>query len=143
MNEYTPELSVVGIVGFLVPFVVSLINRPNMKSSTRRWVSVGVSVLLALVALMAVGGFTDMRVDSPQQVVIVILGVLGVAQFVYSALQTTVPRVLPTIEVKTSPHDSTVEPGSYSGPEYNTLSHGSVESEQQYLGNDEPKHRLE
>lgn len=110
MNEYTPELSVVGIVGFLVPFVVSLINRPSMKSSTRRWVSVGVSVVLAVIALLAVGGFTDVTVDSPQQIIVVALGVLGVAQFVYTALQSSMPRVLPAVEVATSPHDSKIEP---------------------------------
>lgn len=111
MNEYTPELSVVGIVGFLVPFVVSVITNPSMKSSTRRWVSVGVSIVLAVVALLAVGGFTDVTVDSPQQVITVALGVLGVAQFVYTTLQQYTPRVLPTIEVNTSSHESTIEPG--------------------------------
>lgn len=111
MNEYTPELSVVGIVGFLVPFVVSLINRPSMKSSTRRWVSVVVSIVLAVVALLAVGGFTDVRVESPQQIIVVILGVLGVAQFVYTALQSAIPSVLPAVEVATSPHSSRIEPG--------------------------------
>jgi len=109
MNEYTPELTIVGIVGFLVPFVASLFNNPKMSSGARRWVAIGVSVLLAVITLIAVGGFTDVEFMTPQQIIVVILGVLGVAQFVYTALKAANPRILGTIELATSSHDSKIE----------------------------------
>lgn len=118
MSEFTPELSVVGIVGFLVPFVVTLVNSPRMSSSTRRWTSVGVSVVLAIVALVAVGAFTGLEITSPQQVITVILGVLGVAQFVYTALTAAAPKVLPTIEAATTPASSSPAPAETSDPDH-------------------------
>lgn len=138
MNEYTPELSIVGIVGFLVPFVVSLINRPSMSSSTRRWTSVGVSVVLALIALFGVGAFTGLEVSSPQQIITVILGVLGVAQFVFTALQAAAPKVLPAIEETTTPASSTPD----YGPE---LGVSGLESSRSvvYPDEDGPSHRAQ
>ena len=102
LTTFTPELSIMGVVGFLATLVAALINRPTWSSEKRRWVTIGVSLLLALVALGAVGALDGIQIVSVQQVLTILLGVVGVAQAAYTALQKPIHK----LEIASTPATS-------------------------------------
>lgn len=79
-----PELTIAGILGFLAPLLVAIVNQPKFSSLVRRIIAIVVSVLLALVAMFVSGTFivpTD-----PRGVGITILAVIGIAQIAYGLI---------------------------------------------------------
>ena len=84
MDIYMPELTIAGILGFLAPLLVAIVNQPKFSSLVRRIIAIVVSVLLALVAMFVSGTFivpTD-----PRGVGITILAVIGIAQIAYGLI---------------------------------------------------------
>lgn len=76
-----PELTIAGILGFLAPLLVAIVNQPKMSPLVRRIIAIVVSVVLALVAMLISGTFivpTD-----PRGIGITILAVIGIAQIAY------------------------------------------------------------
>lgn len=76
-----PELTIAGILGFLAPLLVAIVNQPRFSPMVRRIIAIVVSVLLALVAMLISGTFivpTD-----PRGIGITILAVIGIAQIAY------------------------------------------------------------
>ena len=79
-----PELTIAGILGFLAPLLVAIVNQPKFSPLVRRIIAIVVSVLLALVAMFVSGTFivpTD-----PRGVGITILAVIGIAQIAYGLI---------------------------------------------------------
>lgn len=85
METYIPELTVPGILGFLAPLLVAVVNQPRWSARVRRVVAILVSIVLAVFALFASGGMNEINGD-PMSIIVTVLAVIGVAQVAYALL---------------------------------------------------------
>ena len=88
------------LLPFLALFVQAVINQPSWSAKAKRWVAVGVSVLMGVVYLIATGQISEIPVAAQAVVVrfvVVTVSVLVVAQAVYRFFK----PVLEPIEEKT------------------------------------------
>lgn len=89
------------LVTLAIPFVAAVVNRPSWSASVKRWVMIGVSVVISVVVLLLQGEFSDLGFNN---VFAHIVSVVGLTQIWYSALA-AVPiakRALDKLEVSTS-----------------------------------------
>lgn len=96
-----PTLTVAGILGFLAPLGIAAINQPFWSGKTRQIVAIVVSIVLAVVALLATNAFAEMELTVPG-VLITLFLVIGVAQTAY-ALVFKPSGVAGQVETLTSP----------------------------------------
>lgn len=85
METYLPELTVPGILGFLAPLLVAVVNQPRWSARVRRVMAIVVSLALAVVALFITGALNQ-PIEDPRAGMVVILAVIGVAQVAYALL---------------------------------------------------------
>jgi uncharacterized membrane protein len=76
------------LVALVSPFVVALINRPTWSRTTKRFVMLGVSVLIAFVTGWLQGSFDEFSLSS---VFVYLLSFVGAVQAVYAALEALPP----------------------------------------------------
>jgi uncharacterized membrane protein len=76
------------LVALVSPFIVALINRPTWSRTTKRFVMLGVSVLIAFVTGWLQGSFDEFSLSS---VFVYLLSFVGAVQAVYAALEALPP----------------------------------------------------
>lgn len=72
------------LVAFFTPYLVALINRPSWSSDVKRWVMLGVAVVVALVTAALEGSFRNFNIGSILQYLVLMTGATQVA---YTALR--------------------------------------------------------
>lgn len=80
-----PTLTVAGILGFLAPLAIAAINQPWWPTKYRQAVALVVSLVLAVVALLATNAFAHTEPTIPGVLSIIFL-VIGVAQAAYALI---------------------------------------------------------
>ena len=86
-----------------LPFLVAVINRPSFSATLRRWIQIGVTVVVAVVLLWLQGDFVTLVGGNVLQHVVT---VVGLAQVWYTAIS-AIPvgkKALDKVEVATTPH---------------------------------------
>lgn len=89
------------LVTLAIPIVSAMVNRPSWSATTKRWVMIGVAVVVSVVMLWLQGEFDDLVISN---MFAHIVAVVGMAQIWYSALA-AVPiakRALDKLEVFTT-----------------------------------------
>lgn len=73
--------------GLIAPFVINILKQPGWSRTMKLWLSMGVSVVLGILALYATGGLTLAPWDNPVEFLTAVLAsgseVLGIATVVY------------------------------------------------------------
>ena len=96
MGLVVEPLTLAAVIGAVGTFLTAVLTRANWSGNTKRWVAIGVVVILTVVALL-VYQFPDQW-----QVVAGALAIaVGASQFVYTLLKPT--GVLDFIQVSTTP----------------------------------------
>lgn len=103
METYIPELTVPGILGFLAPLLVAVVNQPRWSSRVRRIIAIVVSLILAVLALAITGGLSAVNGDF-RSIAVAVLAVIGVAQVAYAILWKPT-GITNAVESATSPTD--------------------------------------
>lgn len=84
----TNEIATIGIIiGALSPFLTAIVQQGNWPANVRRWVSIGVALVLGIGTVIAGGDF-----DLTNWVVTLTM-VIGAAQVSYAALKPVTDRV--------------------------------------------------
>jgi hypothetical protein len=76
------------LVALVSPFIVALINRPTWTRTTKRFVMLGVSVVIAFVTGWLQGSFDEFSFSS---IFVYLLSFVGAVQAVYAALEALPP----------------------------------------------------
>lgn len=79
-QEVTAVVLGTAIAGFLAPFLIPLINRPQFSDQAKRLIALGVGVVLAVLSLWITGGF-DLGWTA---IAATILSVIGLSQTLYA-----------------------------------------------------------
>lgn len=101
-----PELTIAGILGFLAPLLVAVVNQPRFSPLVRRIIAIIVSIALALVALLVSGTF--IVPSDPRGIGITILAVIGIAQIAYGLVWKPA-GLTDQLEAATSPRTGVIE----------------------------------
>lgn len=88
------ELTVAALAGLIAPWLTAILTQVELRSSYKRLIAIGVTLLL-----VGVGIFAAYRPDSWQQAATVIAAALGVMQVVYTAMK----PVLDAVEIRINP----------------------------------------
>ena len=122
MEIVVEPLSLAAVIGAVGTFLTAVLTRANWSSNVKRWVAIGVVVVLTVVALL-VYQFPDQW-----QVVAGALAIaVGASQFVYTLLKPT--GILDFIQESTTPT------GARSDDTYRPSDAASVDTHIPYLDN--------
>jgi hypothetical protein len=101
MNIENPELAaaLTLIAAFVVPLVTSLITNPQTPSGVKRWIPIGLSLVVGVVIAYFNGLFGTVS-DQIVATVLQIAALLGFSQGVYAAM----PGTWKSLSAQTSPH---------------------------------------
>lgn len=93
------------LLGIITPFLVAIVNNPRWSANTKRYVSMGIAVLVGMMNLIVNNALTNWSDFSLNGVLVNLVLVIGAAQTAYALLWKPTGAA-DKVEAATSPTDA-------------------------------------